>query len=191
VVGADEAAAAAARIGYPIVIKAVSDTLAHKTEAGGVQLNLRTAEQVEAAVASMAALSDRFLVESMANGAVAELIVGVGRDPQFGLSLTLGAGGILVELLKDSRILLLPVSRDEVSAALRALRIWPLLEGFRGRPAADVGALVDAVIAVADYAIAHAQHLQELDVNPLLALPVGCGALAVDALIRISEGDAP
>jgi acetyl-CoA synthetase len=191
VVSADEAAVAAARIGYPVVVKAVSDTLAHKTEAGGVQLNLRTAEQVAAAVASMAALSDRFLVESMATGAVAEMIVGVGRDPQFGLYLTLGAGGILVELLKDSRILLLPVSSDEVSAAMRSLRIWPLLEGFRGRPAADVEALIDAVLAVADYAIAHAHQLQELDVNPLLALPAGCGVLAVDALIRISEGDAP
>jgi acetyl-CoA synthetase len=191
VVNADEAAAAAARIGYPVVVKAVSDTLAHKTEAGGVQLNLRTAAQVATAVASMAALSDRFLVESMATGAVAELIVGVGRDPQFGLYLTLGAGGILVELLKDSRILLLPSSRDAVLAALRALRIWPLLEGFRGRPAADIEALVDAVLAVAGYALAHAQQLQELDVNPLLALPVGCGALAVDALIRLSQGDAP
>lgn len=186
VVSAAEAADFADRLGYPVVVKAVSAQLAHKTEAGGVQLNVPNAQGVRAAVARMAALSDRFLVEQMAGHVVAEMIVGVQRDAQFGLSLTLGAGGILVELLQDAQTLLFPVARDDVLHALQALKSWPLLAGFRGKAAGDVDALVDAVLAIAAYAQAHAHTLLELDVNPVLVLPQGQGVLAVDALIRLS-----
>ena len=186
VAAAAEAAACADSLGYPVAVKAHAGTLAHKTEAGGVHLNLRNAAAVRAAVAAMAHLSDRFLVERMALCAVAEIIVGVQRDAQFGLSLTVGAGGILVELLQDAHTLLLPVRREEVRAALRSLKAWPLLEGLRARPAGDVEALLDAVLAVAAYAQAHADTLLELDVNPIVVLPRGQGVMAVDALIRLS-----
>ena len=186
VVVAAEAAACADSLGYTVAVKAHAGTLAHKTEAGGVHLNLCNAAAVRAAVAAMAHLSDRFLVERMAVGAVAEIIVGVQRDPQFGLSLTVGAGGILVELLQDAYTLLLPVRREELRAALRSLKAWPLLEGFRARPAGDVEALLDAVLAVAAFAQAHANTLLELDVNPIVVLPRGQGVVAVDALIRLS-----
>ena len=189
VVSAAQAADFADSLGYPVVVKAVSSQLAHKTEAGGVQLNVQTVEGVRAAVARMAALSDRFLVEQMATQVVAEIIVGVQRDAQFGLSLTVGAGGILVELLQDAQTLFFPVAREEVLHALQALKVWPLLAGFRGKAAGDVQALVDAVLAIAAYAQAHAHCLLELDVNPVLVLPQGQGVLAVDALIRLS-GDA-
>lgn len=116
----------------------------------------------------------------MVDGVGAELIVGVRRDPQFGLALTLGAGGVLVELVRDSATLLLPATDDEVLDALRGLRIWPLLAGFRG-PGADVAAVVEAVAAIGRYAMANAQLL-ELDVNPLLARRHG--AIAVDVLVR-------
>ena len=185
VVPATQVAGAAHALGYPVVLKAVSAQLAHKTEAGAVHLNLANAEQVQTALNKMAHLSDQFLVEQMASNVVAEVIVGVQRDAQFGLSLTVGAGGVLVELLQDARTLLLPVQRDEVQAALESLRIWPLLRGFRGKPAGDVPALVDAVMAVADYAQSHAHSLLELDVNPVLVMPHG--VLAVDALIRCVE----
>jgi len=186
VVSGAEAADFADSLGYPVVVKAVSAQLAHKTEAGGVQLNVPNAQGVRAAVAQMAALSDRFLVEQMAGQVVAEIIVGVQRDAQFGLSLTVGAGGILVELLQDAQTLLFPVARDEVLQALQSLKSWPLLAGFRGKAAGDVDALVDAVLAIAAYAQAHAHTLLELDVNPVLVLPAGQGVLAVDALIRLS-----
>ena len=185
-VGAQEAPAFADSIGYPVVVKAVAADLAHKTEAGGVQLQVRDAQGVREAVARMAHLSDQFLVEQMAGQVVAEIIVGVQRDAQFGLSLTLGAGGILVELLQDARTLLFPLERAQVEAALASLKVWPLLAGFRGRAAGDVPALVDAVMAMATYAQAHADTLQELDVNPVLVLPAGQGVLAVDALIRLT-----
>ncbi|MEO6626849.1 MAG: acetate--CoA ligase family protein [Burkholderiaceae bacterium] len=189
VVPAQLAVSCAAQIGYPVVVKAVSEALAHKTEAGGVQLNLRDAQQVEAAVQAMLALSDRFLIEQMATDVVAEIIVGVQRDAHFGLALTIGAGGLLVELLQDVATLLLPASHAEVLAALTSLRSWPLLNGYRSRTPADVDALVHAVLAVAAYAQAHAATLVELDVNPILVLPRGAGVLAVDALIRSHEAE--
>lgn len=184
---ADEAAAAAHAIGFPVVVKAVSERLAHKSEAGAVALNLRDASQVRAAVDAMAIGPDPFdqwLVERMETGAVAELLVGVTRDPQFGLALTLGSGGVLVELLADATTLLLPARREAVARALDGLRCAPLLRGYRGRPAADLPALVDAIEAVLRFADAHADTLLELEINPLLALPHG--AVAVDALLRIA-----
>jgi acetyl-CoA synthetase len=187
VCSAAHAPAMAQRIGLPVVVKAVSDTLAHKTEVGGVQLNLRSTAAVAEAVATMAHLSDQFLVESMERGAVAELIVGIQRDAQFGLALTIGAGGVWVELLQDSATLLFPVRRSDVHGLLQSLKMRPLLEGFRGQPGGDVEALVDAVMAIAAFGEAHADTLQELDVNPLLVFAKGHGVRAVDALIRTTD----
>jgi len=186
-VAAVEAVACADALGYPVVVKAVSAALAHKTEAGAVHLNLKTAADVRAAVGRLSGLSKRLLVESMHTGAVAELIVGVHRDPQFGLALTVGAGGVLVELLKDAATLLLPATREDIRRALMSLRIWPLFTGFRGREAGDVDATLDAVEAIAAFARHHGDRLHELDVNPLLVLPQGRGVVAVDALIRLTE----
>jgi len=185
VLAANDVCAYANALGYPVVLKAVSDQLAHKTEAGAVHLNLQNEEQVRAALEKMAGLSERFLVEQMAKGVVAEVIVGVQRDPQFGLSLTVGAGGVLVEILQDAVTLLFPVQRNNVRDALMALKMWPLLVGFRGRPPGDVEALIDVVMAVANFAERHAHQLLELDVNPVLVMAQGQGVLAVDALIRI------
>ena len=165
----------------------MSDTLAHKTEAGGVKRNLKNAGEVQTAVASMAHLASEFLVEQMATDVVAELIVGISRDAQFGLALTLGAGGIWVELLQDAATLLLPVTRGDIHAALQGLKTWPLLTGYRGKVAGDVEALVDAISAIAAYAQAQADHLLELDVNPILVMPQGQGVVAVDALIHLSK----
>ncbi|TPQ51721.1 CoA-binding protein [Prosthecomicrobium hirschii] len=174
----------------PMVLKALHDDLPHKTEAGGVALNLRGRAEILAAadrmVDSVARHApqirlERFLLEPMQAPPLAELIVGVKRDPLFGMVLVIGAGGILVELVKDAVPLLLPVGRDDVEAALRGLKCFPLLNGFRGRPAADLTAVVDAVMAIAAYAGAHLDTLAELDVNPLMVGPAG--AVAVDALI--------
>ncbi|WP_031469229.1 acetate--CoA ligase family protein [Sciscionella sediminilitoris] len=185
----DEAAEAAARIGFPVVVKAVSAEIAHKSEVGGVRLGLAGEHEVRAAVTELAALSDRFLVERMAGDAVAELLVGVHRDAQFGPALTIGAGGTLVELLDDAVTLLFPVRRADIRAALHRLRSWPLLTGFRGRARADVEAVVDAVAAVAEYARDHASTLRELDINPLVVLGEGHGVLAADVLIGFGNGD--
>ncbi len=177
-----DAVITAKAIGYPVTLKISSEAIAHKTEAGGVALNLKTAAEVEAAAAHMATLGNEVLVEQMVTGAVAELIIGVTRDPQFGLGLVIGAGGIFTELLQDSATLLLPTNRSEIVAALQSLKVWKLVEGYRGK-SGDADAVIAAIEATANFAEAHANILEELDVNPLLVLPTG--AVAVDALIRM------
>ena len=119
---------------------------------------------------------------------VAELLLGVSRDAVFGLTLTIGAGGVLTELLKDSATLLLPTDEKEIRGALAGLRCAPLLTGFRGRPAADVDAVVECAMQLGKFAEAHMDLLEEVDINPLIALPKG--AAAADALIRIRQEDA-
>ncbi len=177
-----EAANAAEKLGYPVTLKLSSNTIAHKTEAGGVILNLKSRTEVEAAATRLAKLSDELLVERMVTGAVAELIIGITRDPQFGLALVVGAGGILTELLQDSATLLLPTNRNEIETALKSIKIWKLVKDFRGK-SGDAEAVIAAVEAIARFADAHADGLEELDVNPLLVLPNG--TVAVDALVKL------
>ena len=134
----------------------------------------------------MAGLSESYLVERMIEGAVTELIVGVARDPQFGPYLVVGGGGILVELMKDSASLLLPVTREHVLEALGALQCAPLLNCFRGCPQADLNAAADVVMAVAAMVERDPGAVAELDINPLLVLEEGKGAVAADALVRLN-----
>ncbi len=182
----DAAVEQAEAIGYPVALKALG--LAHKTEQGGVRLDLDNAAAVRAAAASLMDLAAELYVEKMFD-AVAELIVGVTRDPKFGLVLTLGSGGILVEMLRDARTLLIPASRDEIETALGELRSAPLLHGFRGRPDADLDAAVDAILAIQQWARSEADRLLELDVNPLLCGARGHAAVAADALIVLEESE--
>jgi acetyl-CoA synthetase len=181
----DDIASAAYAIGYPVALKALSDQLAHKSEAGAVAVDLNNEDDLLLAAANMTDRYDRFLVERMVSPVVAELIVGVSRDPTFGLSLLLGTGGTLVELLDDTVSLLLPVQRDEVRAAISSLKAGTLIDGFRGGPAGDIEATLDAIEAIAVFAVEHADSLHELDVNPLLVTPDA--AVAADALIRKTE----
>jgi acyl-CoA synthetase (NDP forming) len=178
---ADEAVAAAKALGFPVALKALG--VAHKSEAGAVKLNLRNAESVWEAAIELAPLGTGLYVERMVQGGVAELIVGFTRDPLFGPVMTLGSGGVLVELLKDSATLLLPASRREIEEALRGLKLFPLLDGFRGRPKADLDATIDAVLALAGFVSQHADGIEELDVNPLIVCAEGGGAWVADALL--------
>ena len=123
--------------------------------------------------------TDDVLVEEMAVGGVAELLVGVTRDPAHGFVLTLGAGGVLTEILRDTVSLLIPSSRDAVKEALSSLNCAPLLAGYRGKPAAEIEAILDAVDAVQAYVIANASHVSEVEINPLICTPNR--AIAVDA----------
>jgi acetate---CoA ligase (ADP-forming) len=180
-----EAAAAAAAIGFPVVMKAADPAIAHKSDVGGVILNIGNAAAAAAAGAQLASISGTVLVEEMIVDAVAEILVGTIVDPQFGLALVLGAGGVLTELLNDSVSLLPPFTPTTVLSALQRLKVHRLLSGYRGKPAGDMPALIDAIMAVTRYAAAELGRLQELDVNPMIVRPAGCGVVAVDALIRI------
>ncbi|WP_339114834.1 acetate--CoA ligase family protein [Thioclava sp. GXIMD2076] len=175
------AAEHASAIGFPVVLK--GEGIAHKTEAGAVVLGLGSAEAVYAAANAMPAQS--FLVEEMVTGTVAELIVGVIRDPAHGYVLTLGLGGILTELIRDTASLLVPACRADVAEALGSLRTGALLSGYRGRPAADREAVLDAVMALQGLVQAHADSLHEIEINPLMCGP--SGAIAADALIRMED----
>jgi acetyl-CoA synthetase len=178
---AEEAAAAAETLGFPVVVKALG--LAHKTEVGGVRLDLGSADEVSAAVMEMSGLSESYLIEKMVDGVVAELIVGVARDEQFGPYLLVGGGGILVEMMKDSASLLMPTTKEQVLHALGKLICAPLLNGFRGAPPADLNAAADVVLAVAGMVENDPSSIIELDINPLMLLAEGQGVVAADALI--------
>jgi len=174
-----------ASIGYPVVVKALG--IAHKTEMKAVRLDINNDIEFETAANELFELSDRLYVEQMLSAPIAELLVGVTRDTQFGLVLTIGSGGILVEILKDSQTLIMPASRDDIEYAIQQLKMRPLLEGYRGKPAADLNAAIDAIVAIQDYAMANAEQLIELDVNPILLCAEGEGAFAADALIVLEE----
>jgi len=176
-----EAIEAADALGYPVALKALG--VAHKSELGAVRLNLRTGEEVGATAAALLPIGSGLYVEKMVSGGVAELIVGVTSDPLFGPVMTIGTGGVLVELIKDSATLLLPASRGEVEAALKALKMYPLLDGYRGRVRADVGAAVDAIMAISGFVSGHAEAIEELDINPLIVCGEGQGAWIADALL--------
>ncbi|MEM1315219.1 MAG: acetate--CoA ligase family protein [Pseudomonadota bacterium] len=178
---AAEAAGAAERLGAPVALKGAG--AAHKTEAGAVVLGLRTAEEVRRAAERMDACG--YLVEEMAGDGVAELLVGVVRDPAHGFVLTLAAGGVLTELVQDAVSRLLPVTAEDIDRALDALRIAPLLDGYRGAPPADRSAIVAAVLAVQAYVTENAATVAEVEINPLICAPGR--AVAVDALIRLEE----
>ncbi|MGH8139740.1 MAG: acetate--CoA ligase family protein [Steroidobacteraceae bacterium] len=187
VVAPRDVASAAQSIGFPVVIKAVGASLEHKSELGAVIVDVRTPAEAEAAARPLSKLSGSLLVEEMVADGVAEILVGVTVDPQFGQILVLGTGGVLTELLRDSVTLLPPFTRTSIEAALGRLKVARLLSGYRGKPPADKEALVEAVLACARYAEANAATLVELDINPVIVRPAGLGAVAVDALVRLAE----
>jgi len=176
---------AANGLNFPLVLKGVG--IAHKSEAGAVTLNLGDVSALTAAAENMPA-SKGYLIEEMVGQGVAELIVGVTRDASGLFLLTLGAGGVLAELLKDTQNILLPTNRSDIKNALEQLGLHSVLQGYRGKPAADLEALIDQVAKIAKFAEAHCDRLVELDINPIIA---GVDrAIAVDALIRLeTEGN--
>ncbi|MDW4551556.1 acetate--CoA ligase family protein [Defluviimonas sp. D31] len=187
----DEAATAAVEVGFPVVLKMMGPRLAHKSEAGAVAVGLGDAKSVDRAVADMraavarhdpTALTDRFLVEEMAAKPIAELILSVRADPQFGLALTLGSGGVLAELVGDSATLLLPAAAHEIEAALQGLKVAHLLGGYRGVKAADIAALAAQIAAFAEAIAACADELAEVEINPFFVHEAG--GVAVDVLIH-------
>lgn len=170
-------AAAAEQLEGPLVLKVTG--LAHKSEAGGVKLGL---VRNDVPAAAMLMPEGAYLLEEMVQGAVAELLVGVLRDPAHGFVLTIGAGGVWTELWHDTASLLVPANAAAVEGALRSLRIWPLIEGYRGKPGADLDAVIAAIMGVQEYVIANADRVSEVEINPVMCTPDA--AIAVDALLR-------
>ncbi len=158
----------------PFALKGLG--FAHKTEAGAVRLGLTSLEgQAEMPGAT------GYLVEEMVTGAVAEILLGLRRDPVYGVTLTLGMGGVTAEVLADTVTLVLPATEAQVLDAMGRLRLWPLLDGYRGRPKADMAAVARIALALGARMLAD-ESLEEIEINPILVRPQG--AVAVDALIR-------
>jgi acyl-CoA synthetase (NDP forming) len=187
----DEARAAAKTIGYPVVLKVVSDAIPHRSDAGLVAVGLRDESELGAAWDRIARRVDDlgrrkdvagFVVQEMAGG-ILEVFAGVNRDPDFGLVLAFGAGGVLIEALDDVALRPLPLRAGDAEGMIAETRVATLLGGFRGRPAGDVGALARALEAIGDFAWAERESLGELDVNPIVVRERGAGCVAVDALI--------
>ena len=177
-----EAADCAEQLGFPVALKALG--VEHKSDVGAVKLNLWDRNAVGDAADGMAGVAHGFLVERMIDRPIAELIVGAVRDPVVGLTLTVGAGGILVELLEDSVVLPLPVTKAEVLERISRLKVRKLIEGYRGNAGSSLEIVADAVLSAAEYVVKNAAKLEELDINPLMVLAESRGAIAADALIR-------
>ena len=187
---AEEAVAAAEDLGYPVVLKVASEDIAHKTEVGGVRLMLSdgtaVAEAYRGIRASVAALAPEARIQGIAVSPMrpsgTEMLVGVVRDPRWGLVLAVGFGGVMVELLKDSAVRLLPVGPAEIRRMLESLRGIDLLTGFRGSEATDLDELAEAIFKISQVAVGLGDELEELEINPLRVS--GNQIEALDALIR-------
>jgi acetate---CoA ligase (ADP-forming) len=190
---ADEAARAAERVGFPVVLKIESPDVTHKSDVGGVALGLANVSDVRAAYERMhsqvaqcapTAKIAGVIVQRMA-GAGLEMILGINRDPLFGPVVLCGFGGILVELLKDVVVGIPPLSFEQARDMIARLRGFPILAGLRGKPPADVDSLCQAVVGVSHLARSLGDRLAGLDINPLIVLPKGEGVIAVDAVVEI------
>ena len=192
VMTAEAAAKAAQEIGFPVGIKIVSPDIVHKTDVGGVALGLADEAAAIAAVEAMqqqvlanvpGATIDGYLVTAMVQGGV-ECILGTSRDPVFGPILMFGLGGVLVELMQDVTFRRVPVSEDDARAMIREVRGFPLLDGYRGKPAADIDALIRAICGLSRFVDSNRDVIESVEINPLLVMPKGQGAMALDAVIE-------
>ena len=188
---AAEAEAAARETGFPVALKVVSPDISHKSDVGGVKLNLSTTDEVKAAFAEIMAAAKKaqpdatitgVSVQKMARPGI-ELIIGMSQDPQFGPVLMFGLGGIFVEVLKDVSFRLVPLTPRDARQMVQEIKGRPLLEGFRGQEPADIASLEGLLLRLSDFVEKHPE-IAELDLNPVFAYKDG--ALAVDARIVLS-----
>jgi acetyltransferase len=182
-----EAVEAAKRIGFPVVLKAVSGTLTHKSDVGAVALNLATPADVTAAYQRMSqnlrehTLAGMLVCQQVRGGL--ELVLGLHRDPETGLVVMAGAGGVLLELTKDVAFCAPPVSTDKARDMLARTRAGRLLQGYRGGPALDLDAVANALVGLGRLATDLEDVIESVDINPFVALPQGQGGMALDGLI--------
>ncbi len=188
---ADEAQSIASELGYPVALKVVSPDITHKSDVGGVVLDLADDAAVADAYESIVENSKRAVPDATIEGvavqnmapAGTEIIVGMTTDPQFGPVVMFGLGGVMVEVMKDVTFRVLPLTERDVRQMIDDIKARSILDGVRGAPAADVGAIADALLKVADFVTANPE-VRELDLNPMLVHDRG--AIAVDARIVIA-----
>ena len=178
-----EAIKAAEEISFPVTLKVSGAKLAHKTELNGVKLNIQNEKTLKEACDDLFKISPELLIEKMIESPICELIIGMDYDPTFGKHIIVGGGGVFVELLQDSSVLILPVSREDIRQALSNLKVFKLLEGYRGGMKGDIEAVIDSVMSVIE--LIRTNAVEELDINPLLVLKGSDGVVAADTLIKL------
>lgn len=193
---ADEAATIAERVGYPVVMKIDSPDIQHKTEAGGLKLNITDADQARVTFQEILGNARSYKPDARLSGVLVqhmvpkgtEVIIGVNNDPQFGPTLMFGLGGIFVEILKDVVLRVAPITEAEAQQMIREIKGYKVLAGARGRPPADVAAIAEVLVKVSRLAVDLEDRIAELDINPLIVLDEGQGACIADALvIQVSD----
>ena len=185
----------AEKIGYPLVMKVESNDILHKSDVGGVMLNIKSLEQAEEAYDKILANAVQHAPNAKINGilmqkmlkAGTEMIIGLNSDPQFGPMLLVGMGGVFVEVFKDAALYPVPLNHDEALHMLQSLKSFKLLNGYRGNPPADIEALTDMMVKISDFAYRKKDTLKELDMNPLFVYPKGEGVAIADALAVMYE----
>lgn len=192
---ADESVAAAKEIGYPVVLKIASPEIIHKTDAGGIKLNLKSDDEVKQAYEEIMKNAKNYKADAKISGVnvqpmlkekpIAELIIGMTVDPQFGPALMFGLGGIFVEIYKDVSFRVCPITEYDAREMIKEIKAFPVLDGFRGAPKADLDALVDILLKLSKLSLEHEESIDQIDLNPVIALPKG--AAVVDARIILKE----
>ncbi|MHA1914605.1 MAG: acetate--CoA ligase family protein [Promethearchaeota archaeon] len=186
----DETVSAAEEIGYPVVLKLMAEDIVHKSDTGAVKLNLKTKEDVERAFDELFNIPSqsekKISVQNMADEPITELIIGMTTDPQFGPALMFGIGGILVELLEDVSFRIAPITEYDAKEMINEIKGFPILDGYRGKPKADINAIVDVLLKISDLAVKY-EEINEMDLNPVFIY--NNGLICVDARIILKKGE--
>ena len=186
----EETLSAAEKIGFPIVLKLMAEDVIHKSDTGAVKLNLKTKEEVEEAYDDLmkipAQAEKKISVQNMADEPITELIIGMTTDPQFGPALMFGIGGILVELLEDVSFRIAPITEYDANEMIKEIKGFPILDGYRGKPKADLDAIVKTLLKISDLAVKH-EEINEMDLNPVFIYEKGL--ICVDARIILKNKD--
>jgi len=184
----EETTSAAEEIGFPIVLKLMAEDVVHKSDTGAVKLDLKTKEEVDKAYDELLKIPSqkekKISVQKMADEPITELIIGMTTDPQFGPALMFGIGGILVELLEDVSFRIAPITEYDANEMIHEIKGFPILDGYRGKPKADIKAIVDTLLKISELVIEH-EEINEMDLNPVFIYDKGL--ICVDARIILKK----
>ncbi len=185
-----ETLSAAKEIGFPIVLKLIAEDIVHKSDTGAVKLNLKNIKDVEDAYEELMEIASqkekKISVQKMADEPITELIIGMTTDPQFGPALMFGIGGILVELLEDVSFRIAPITEYDANEMIHDIKGFPILDGFRGKPKADIGAIIETLMKISELVTKH-EEINEMDLNPVFIYDKGL--ICVDARIILKNRD--
>ncbi|MCK4687354.1 MAG: acetate--CoA ligase family protein [Candidatus Lokiarchaeota archaeon] len=184
----DETISAAEEIGFPVVLKLIAEDIVHKSDTGAVKLNIKDKDELEAAYKDLMNIPSqkekKISVQKMADEPITELIIGMTTDAQFGPALMFGIGGILVELLEDVSFRIAPITEYDAKEMIHEIKGFPILDGYRGKPKADIDAIVNTLLKISDFVIKH-EEINEMDLNPVFIYDKGL--ICVDARIILKK----